>query len=396
MKRRLPQTEFIALIAFLFGSVAFSVDAMLPALPQIGGDLSPANPNHAQFVLTSLVLGLGVGTLFVGPLSDAFGRRIVILSGLILYITAAFFATKAQTLEGMLVARVAQGMGAAAPRVVGAAIIRDLYKGREMARITSFVMMIFILIPSIAPTVGQGILLAFGWRGIFAAFLMLGVINMLWYGLRQEETLPTDKRRPLSLAKLSEAAREVFAHKDVRIYIAVLSLGFGQMFAMLSVSQQIYSEVFDRAASFPYYFGLMGLLAGTGSLLNARLVMRLGMRRIATTAYASQSCASLAFFAVLMSGLLPHGLAFPAFFLWTVSVFFMTGVTFGNLMALSLEPMGHIAGMASTLVGAVSTIAAVAVAAPVGLAFNGTVYPLVVGIFACSLLAYLLMRRTTV
>ena len=186
--RRLSQPEFIALIAMLFATIAFSIDAMLPALPQIAAELTPADPNRAQLILTSFVLGMGLGTFLAGPISDALGRKPVIVLGAGLYMVGALLAWAAPTLETVLAARLLQGLGAAGPRVVSLAMVRDLYSGRHMARIMSFAMMIFTLVPALAPLAGQGIIALTGWRGIFLAFLVFAVVATSWLSLRQPET----------------------------------------------------------------------------------------------------------------------------------------------------------------------------------------------------------------
>ena len=394
MPARPSRGEFIALLAFLFAAVAFSIDSMLPALPQIAAALTPDDANRAQLVLSAFVFGLGLGTIAAGPLSDRFGRKPLILAGLAIYAVAAAVCVVAPTLETLLAARVVQGIGAAAPRIAGQAMVRDLFKGREMARLMSFVMMVFILIPAIAPALGALVMGVFGWHGVFGSFVVFAIIGLVWMGLRQPETLPETARRSLSAPALKAAFVETLSHHQVRLYILVLTLGFGQMFALLSSTQQIYQDIFDRGAEFPMWFALGALISGTGTLVNARLVMRIGMRRIAMAAYGGQSAISAVLVALSLAGAVPEALAFPIFFFWSVSIFFMAGVTFGNLMALALEPLGHIAGMASSVVGAASTVLSVMVAAPIGLMFNGTIVPLVMGSLVCSTLAYLLMRRT--
>ncbi|WP_417270603.1 multidrug effflux MFS transporter [Celeribacter sp.] len=394
MPRRLAQPEFIALLAMLTATVALSIDAMLPGIPMIAADLTPEDVNRAQLVLTAFVLGLGVGTLINGPLSDRFGRKPVIIGGLMIYAAAALLAASAPTLETLLASRVIQGLGAAAPRVVAMALIRDLYKGREMARISSFIMMIFILVPAVAPALGSLIMLGFGWRGIFGSFVVFAAISGLWLLVRQEETLPKSERRAFSVKALIAGTKETFSLRSVQIYTLVLTLGFGQMFGLLSSIQQIYGEVFDKADSFPMWFAVQAMISGVGTLMNAKFVVRLGMRRIALSAYLGQIVISTVVLLLFGSGLLPDALQFPVFFIWSVSVFFMAGVTFGNIIALSLEQLGHVAGIASSLVQGLSTIGAVLIAAPIGLAFDGTILPLTVGTLVCSAAAYLLLKRT--
>lgn len=390
--RRLVLPEFVAMLAFLFATVAFSIDAMLPALPQIADHLTPGNANRAQLVLTVFVAGMGVGTLFAGPISDAIGRKAGIGLGAAIYVAGSIAAIFAPSIEALLVARFVQGLGAAGPRIVGLALIRDLYAGREMARITSFVMMIFILVPAVAPSIGALMIEIGGWRAVFVAFVLFALIGTIWLGVRQPETLPPEARRPLAIATLASAAREVLSDRQVMLCTLVLTLGFGQMFALLSSAQQLFGETYGKGDSFPAWFAFMALLAGSGTLLNATFVMRFGMKRIATWAYAMQTAVSGTMLTLILADALPAHLAFPAFFVWAVSVFFMAGVTFGNLNALALQRMGHVAGMAASIVAAISTIAATLIAAPVGLLFNGNAVPAVAATLICSALAWLLMR----
>lgn len=390
--RRLPLVEFVALLAMMFAMTAFSIDAMLPAMPEIAGELTPHAPNRAQLIITSFVFGMGLGTFVTGPLSDTFGRRPVIFGGAVLYCIGAVLAWVAPTLELVLAARILQGLGVAGPRVAGTALIRDLYSGREMARLISFVMMVFTLVPAVAPLFGAFIIAGFGWRGIFVAFVLFAVISMTWFMLRQAETLPFEKRRRLSAAALLEAAREVMTHRLVMVVTLVQTFAFAALFTTLSSTQQVFDQSFGRAESFPKWFAVIALTAGTASILNARLVTHLGMRFMITTTFAYQVVNSAIILAIFALDLAPAGLAFGLYLYWTISIFFMVGLTIGNLNALALEPMGHIAGMASSIVAALATVLSVVVAAPIGLAFDGTPVPLMAGVFGCSLVALLLMR----
>lgn len=384
------RTEFIALMAMLFAMVAFSIDSMLPALPQMGAELSPADPNRAQLILTSFVVGLGVGTFIVGPISDAFGRKPVILLGAGFYIAGAALASAAGNLEMMLLARALQGLGAAGPRVVGLAVIRDLFSGREMARISSFVMFIFVLFPAVAPLLGMGVIALAGWRGIFLSFILFSVISTLWMQLRLQETLPPERRTPFRPGALAHALREVFAIPSVVMTIVVLTLCFAMFFAMLTTVQPIYDQTFGRADSFPYWFFLISLMAATASFVNARLVVRLGMRFLVTTMLGVQVLVSGAVLALSLIGL-PDWAAFWVFLAWQAVMFFQAGLTMGNLNAMGMEPLGHIAGMAASIIGGVSTVAAMALAAPIGLAFDGTIVPLAFGVFVLAFAALGLM-----
>jgi DHA1 family bicyclomycin/chloramphenicol resistance-like MFS transporter len=390
--QRLGQTEFIALMAMVVATVAFSIDAMLPALPEIGQALSPDNLNHAQLIITSFVLGMGIGTLFTGPLSDAFGRKPVMVAGAVVYVVASALAWAAQSLETMLFARVLMGLGAAGPRVVAMALVRDLYHGRDMARIMSFVMAVFALVPALAPTLGHFIILGFGWRAIFAAFILFSVLTVAWLTIRQPETLAIEKRRPLSISALATATAEMFRHHTARLSIAVQTLVFGMLFVVLSSTQQVFDITFGQGEHFHLWFGGIALVAASASLLNARLVMRLGMRAIVRTVLAIQIGLTLAMIVITaMNG--PYWLAFGTYVIWVTGNFFQAGLTIGNLNALAMEEMGHIAGLAASIIAAVSTVGAVVIAAPIALMFDGTPMPMAIGALIAAILALWLTTK---
>lgn len=390
---RLGQVEFIAMIAMLFATIAFSIDSMLPALPEIAQELTPDAPNAAQLILTSFVFGMGLGTLFAGPLSDTFGRKPVIMAGAVLYCIAAVAAYFAPTLETVLLARVVQGLGAAGPRVVSLALVRDLHKGREMARIMSFAMMVFMLVPAVAPFIGAGIIAVAGWRAVFLAFLLFSLVSCLWLGLRQAETMHPEDRRPLEAAALWEALRAVLSHRVVIVSTAMQTLFLAGLFATLSATQPIFDVTFGRADEFPMWFAVIAALSGTASFLNARLVMRVGMRGMIARALLAHAVFTGVMTAAWALGVWPAGAAFWAHLVWTISVFFVTGLTMGNLNALAMEPVGHQAGMASSVIGAISTVASVVLAVPVGLAFDGSPLPLMVGVLAFGVVNLWLMRK---
>lgn len=390
--QRLGQTEFIALMAMVVATVAFSIDAMLPALPQIGAALSPDNLNNAQLIITSFVLGMGIGTMFTGPLSDAYGRKPVMIAGAVVYVVGCGLAWAAQSLELMLAARVLMGLGASGPRVVAMALVRDIYQGRDMARIMSFVMAVFALVPALAPTLGYFIILGFGWRAIFAAFMLFSVVTLLWLLIRQPETLMSENRRPLSIAALYTATAQMFAHRTARLSIAVQTLVFGILFIVLSSTQQVFDVTFGQGAHFHYWFGGIAILAASASLLNARLVMRLGMRAIIKAMLTIQIGITLAMIAITaIDG--PYWLAFGTYVIWVTGNFFQAGLTIGNLNALAMEDMGHIAGLAASIIAAISTIGAVLIAAPIALIFDGTPLPMAVGALVAASIALWLTSK---
>jgi len=379
-KSPISQTEFVAIIAMLFATIAISIDAMLPALPDIAASLSPEAPNAAQLVVTSFVFGMGVGTLFAGPLSDAFGRKRVILFGSGLYALAALACYFAPSLELLLAARVVQGIGAAAPRTVSMAMVRDLYSGRDMARIMSLAMMIFTLVPAVAPLMGQGIIALADWHAIFLAYVAFSGVTMLWLGLRQPETLAVENRRPLALGSLWAATKSLTRHRVILVSILVQTLVLAALFATLSSMQGIFELRFDRGESFPLWFAVIAGGSLWGSFLNSRVVMALGMRRVVAATLTGQLALTLVVFAAVAMGTMPEALAFPAHILWSVGLFGMMGLTMGNLNALAMEPVGHIAGLAASVMLSVATVGSVVLAIPVGLAFDGTLVPLLAGV----------------
>ena len=391
MTKTPSRNEFIALLALLFATIAISIDAMLPALPQIALDLSPEDPNKAQLVITSFVLGMGLGTLFAGPLSDAFGRKTTILAGFVLYIFAALACWAAPSLETLLIARVVQGIGAAAPRTVSIAMVRDMFKGREMAQIMSFAMMIFTLVPAVAPLMGQGVIALAGWQAIFVAYVAFALLVMGWFTLRQPETLPQEARRPLSWHALVAASAEVLSHRVVQISIAAQALTMGMLFATLSSMEGIFSDLFGRGDSFPLWFGVIAMASMVGSILNARLVMRLGMRRMVTVTYGALLALTLAYLGLV--AVMPEGSGFALHILWSVVLFAVMGLTLGNLNALAMEPVGHVAGMAASVTSAIATVVSVVLAVPVGLMFDGTQVPLLLGVSVYGAMALGLAMR---
>lgn len=385
------RAEFIALMAMMFATIAFSIDAMLPAIEQIGQELAPSDPTRASLIVTSFVLGMGIGTFVSGPLSDAFGRRNMMFMGAGLYIAAACVAWASTSLEVMLVARLFQGIGASGPRVVSVAIIRDLFSGREMARILSIVMMIFTLFPAVAPAIGVVIMGFAGWRSIFAAFVLFSLISVIWLGVRLPETLPVAERRPLRWKLIRGAVHEMFAQPVVRLSIFAQTCAMASLFSLLMSIPTIYSKVFDRFDTFPYWFALTALISALASLLNAILVVRFGMRRLVTLAFAIQIVMSGGL--LLLNGFIDQQYDFALFVVWQSYMFFQAGLTIGNLNAIAMEPMGHIAGMAASVIGAVATILAALLASPVGLMFDGTIRPMLIAVLVMVSIGFVLMLR---
>jgi len=259
-----------------------------------------------------------------------------------------------------------------------------------MARIMSFVMMVFTLVPAVAPLMGQGVILLAGWRELFLVFMVFSLVMHSWFFLRQVETLPPEARRPLSFSKLVEAARELVTHRTALISTACQALTAGALFANLSSMQGIFGDYFGRAETFPAWFTVIALCAMSGSAINARFVVRLGMRKMVRRAYGFQVVLTLVTLTLFHFGLVSGTPAFALFMIWTISGFATMGLTMGNLNALAMESLGHIAGFASSLIAAISTVASTLLAIPVGQAFDGTPLPLMLGTLIFSATAFAL------
>ena len=390
-KNRLPYWEFIILVSIMFGMIAFGTDTMLPAFPDIAKDLELLNVNKAQLIISSFILGTGLGQLISGPISDTFGRKPIITIGLMIFILACIAAYYAETLEMMLVARFIQGLGISAPRTVTMALIRDLYSGRKMAQVMSLAMAIFVLVPALAPSIGQLLFINFGWRSIYMAFIAFALIGLLWLNLRQPETLPFEQRKKLSSTEFLRAFKVVITNTAVVKYTVTLALGFGALFGYLNSAQQIFVDTLGAGMKFPMYFAIISILAAPASFLNAALVMKYGMKLLATIGFALQIIFAIITILIINQDFISMEWLLVIFISWSVIAFFLKGLYFGNLNALAMEPMGEIAGMASAIIGASATMLGILIAIPIGLAFNGTATPVLFGYITCSSLALILM-----
>ena len=384
----ISRVELVSLLAMLTATVAFSIDAMLPALPEIGAALSPESANKAQLVISSFFMGLGLGTLFSGPLSDAYGRKNVSVIGATIFTVAALFGAISQNLEALLIARFFQGLGASGPRVAALAIVRDLFSGRQMAQIISYIIFVFSLTPVLAPTMGWLIAWAFGWRAIFLSFAIFSVISMTWLILRLPETLRPENTRPFRLGKLIEGTREIVTNKQVMLAMLGQTMIFGVLFSTLMSSQQIFDISFGRGNEFPLWFGAMALLSASSSLMNAALVVRLGMQKVVRRTLLIHACFSAVFLILQLTGMIGGDVYFVLTFLWLTANFFLAGFGLGNLNALSMEQLGHMAGLGASIISAGATIASALIAIPIGLAFNGTPVPLTMGVLALAVISY--------
>lgn len=382
--------EFVALMALMTSLVALSIDAMLPALADIGQSLGVERANDNQLIISLLILGMAIGQIIYGPVSDSTGRKPAIYAGFGLFILGCLLSLTAINFSMMLVGRVLQGIGAAGPRIVTISLIRDQYEGREMARVISFVMTVFILIPAVAPSLGQALLIVAHWRAIFGLFLLLAAIAWIWLALRQPETLAPDQRRPFSLTRIGLAVKEVCLNRTAFGYTLATGLIFGAFLSYLNSAQQIFQTQYGLGRQFPLYFSALALAIGAASFLNTRLVMRYGTRSLTHGALLTISSTSIIFFGVAytLSGNPPLWLLM----LYFVIAFFCVGILFGNLNALAMQPLGHIAGVGAAVVGSLSTFISVSLGTLIGQSYNGTILPLVAGFAILGTTAIIVMQ----
>jgi len=382
--------ESVVLMVLMISLVALSIDAMLPALADIGRDLAVADPNDSQLVVSMLLLGMGLGQVIYGPLSDSIGRKPTIYLGVGIFITGCALSVTAADFTMMLLGRVLQGIGAAGPRTVIVALIRDQYEGRAMARILSLVMAVFILVPVLAPALGQAILFVAHWRWIFGLLLGLALIGLTWFALRQPETLAPEKRRPFRLGRIALAVKEACGHRVAFGYTLAGGVVFGAFLGYLNSAQQIFQQTYGLGELFPIYFGGLAIAIGGASYLNARLVMRFGMRLLShraliVTVAASLACLPLAWMA---GGVPPLWLLMA----YLAVAFFCFGLLFGNFNALAMEPLGHIAVVGAAVVGSLQTLISVVFGVAIGRAYDGGLVPLVTGFAVLGLMSMALMR----
>jgi DHA1 family bicyclomycin/chloramphenicol resistance-like MFS transporter len=371
---------FVALVAALMALNAIATDIMLPALPHIGEALGVAAPNDRQAVVTAYLAGFGLGQFAVGVLSDRFGRRPILIAGLVAYGAGGALCALAWDFPTLLAARAAQGLGAAAPRVIVTALVRDCYTGRKMAQVTSLSMMTFMAAPVLAPSIGQGILFVASWRAIFLFLAAYAAIVLAVAAFLLPETLPRAWRRPLSARALLDGARIVAGSRQTVGYAVASGAFFGALFAFIASAQQILAELYGLGVWFPVVFGAIALTIAAAAFVNALLVGRLGMRALSHGATLAFTAISLGLAGLASAGQPPLW----AFLGLLGAAMMLVGLVFSNFNALAMEPMGAVAGLASSFIGGATTLIGATVGFFIGRAYDGTVLPLALGYVACG------------
>lgn len=368
----------VIFLALMTSVVALTVDAILPALDSIAADLGFSATDEAPFLVMVVFVGMGIGQPVFGPVADAIGRRNTALIGWAIYLIGTVIAVLAPGLWGVLLGRLLQGIGAAGPRIVAMAIVRDLYAGRPMARIMSIVMTVFMLVPMLAPLIGQQAENIGGWQAIYGLYLLLAVVCIALHVTMVPETLATDRRKPLSLGPVIAAYLEVLKTPATMLYTLALSAIFSAFAAMLSSAQHLYETLFDLGEDFPLVFASVAGMIALAQIVNARLVMRLGMRRLTVIAAIMVLLGGGAATAITWQvwGTVP---AVWAYVVMMAPVFVGSGLMFSNLTALALEPLGHMSGTGSAAVMSISSLLAVPFGSLIAIGMDTSVLPLMLG-----------------
>lgn len=389
-KATLSLPEFVALMAMLSSLVALCIDAILPALNQIGTALNSSGSQQNHLMISLFFVGMGFGQLFFGPYADTKGRRASILLGLAIFAVGTGICMVATSMEMMLLGRFVQAFGVSGPRISCMAIIRDIYVGNQMAKVMSFIMMVFIMVPMIAPIMGQLIMQAFNWWYILVAFLVIGALTGIWFMLRQPETLTKANRQPFSMTQAKISAKFILTHRQVMAYIGVMGCVFGAFLAYISASQTIYQEMYDMGDWFPYIFATLAFSIGIASFINSQLVERFGMFKLCHIALYGHIVVSLL---ILIMALYYDGMPPIMLLIGTLFVdFFFVGIIFGNMNSLAMEPLGQVAGIGAALIGAISSAISVPIAIVVDSFLTTNILPIIIGFFIFGMVSLMLFK----
>ena len=383
--RRLPLAEFVALTAMLMALNALAIDIMLPALPQMGADFQIAQENDRQLIIVAYMLGFGVSQLFYGPLTDRFGRRSVLFVSLFFYVVAAIMCVYAPTFDLLIWARVFMGASAGGSRVIAVSAARDLYVGRQMAKVMSLVMIVFMSAPIVAPFFGQMMLKAMTWHGIFWALAAFGMIMFFWVLFRLPETLPKERRVPLNIPTMFRNYGKVIRTREALGYTIASGFLFGGLMSYISASEQLYHQVYDTGDWFALWFAGAAVAMSISNLINSRLVERLGMRFLSHGALIAFVIISAVHAVIAMLGPVP----FPIFYTLVILAFFAIGFQGPNYNAIAMEPLGALAGSGAALIGFASSFVSASIGGLVARQFDGTVTPIFIGHFVVGSLALL-------
>ena len=379
--------QFVGLIASLMAINALAIDSMLPALPQIARSLGIKEGNQQQWIVTAYLLGFGISQIVYGPIADRFGRKIPLLTGIAIYVIFSIVAASAGSIEMLLAARVMQGVGSAATRVLSVSIVRDCYAGSQMARVMSLAFIVFLAVPILAPSIGQIIMLLAPWRGIFVALALFGTTIGVWALLRLPETLHPQDRLPVQVGRIVQAFRLTVTTRGAVGYMLAMTFMLGGLFSFINSAQQVFADVFYQPRLFTSIFAGIAAFMAMSSLLNARVVSRLGTRPVSHSALVGYIVFASVHLVVAVAGYET---------LWSFALFqaiqmFCFGLVVSNFGALAMEPLGHVAGTASSVQGFVTTAGGAVLGFYVGQHFDGTTVPLTTGFAIYGIISFLLV-----
>ena len=382
--------EMTAMLALLMALNAFAIDAMIPALPDIGASLGVAEENRRQLIVVAYFFGFGSTQLLWGPLADRFGRKPVLTVGVALYVVFAVLCSIAASFPLLIAGRFAMGASAAVTRVLVMSMIRDLFEAESMARVMSLVFMTFMLVPVLAPSIGQAVLLFFPWRAIFVVLALYGVAMLAWSWLRLPETLHPEYRRSLDLRAMGQAMVQCLRERQSLGYTLAMMVSFSGLIAYISSVQQIVFDIFRAPHLIGIVFASVAAPMALASYGNSRIVERFGLRRVGHVSATLLILVTGAHFALAIAGIerlwlfvLMQGL--------TMACFSFTSSNFGTL---AMEHMAPIAGTASSVQGVIGTIGSALIGFAIGQAYDGTLLPYLGGIFGCAVGAFVIVALT--
>ena len=354
----------------------------MPALSYLADEFGVTNPNDRQLVISVIFLGQALGQIFFGPLSDKIGRKKAIYIGYVLFAAGSILSFFSTNFMMMLTGRILQGLGVSAPRGVILALVRDRYEGSQMARIMSFVMTVFILVPIIAPSFGQGVIAIAGWRHIFSITFLFATMTITWFALRIPETLAPENAAPFSLKRIFTSIKQIFSIRSAIGYTLASGLVYGVFVGYLNSSQQIFQEQYQLGDMFPYIFAMISLSLGSASFMNSRLVMKYGMENLVTWALSMQFVLSAIF--MVITTILPGQPPLWGLIIFLMMYFLCMGILFGNINSLAMQPLGHLAGIGAGVVGSISTLISMLLGTAIGRYYNQTIFPLLTGMIVLS------------
>ncbi|TKG88366.1 Bcr/CflA family efflux MFS transporter [Puteibacter caeruleilacunae] len=389
IKKKISQLEFISLMASLMALSSLSIDALLPGLKDIAGTIGISNPQDNQLLITMIFMGLGFGQLISGTLSDSLGRKPAVCLGYLVFALASLVCVFATSLEMIIIGRLLQGFGLSAPRSISIAIIRDKYSGNYMAKVMSFVSVIFILAPIVAPSLGKLLLDSFGWQSIFYSQVIYGAGVITWLWQRQPETLKEEDKKPVRLSLFIDGTKEFFKHKQAVIYTFAIGISTAPFLAYISASQQIFQVQYGLTEMYPYIFSGLAITIGLATYLNGTFVVRFGMLKMVTTALITLFVAAGCYILLFAGKSNPSSFVL-IFFLGMM--LFSTGFIMGNMNALAMQPVGHIAGIGAAIVGFISTIITVPLATIIGRFIDATALPIFIGFMVSGALSFILIQ----